>query len=314
MMKFFLGLSFFALFLTVGCSKDDSNNDDASNIANQEIQCPSIQNFTISQNNSQLNLDISSNNPALYFEYSIQSTGSNNPENGIIRPLTELSNIINIQEINLNSPETYILFVRAVCQDGSKSSWSNAKTISIVEYCDTPKNLLLSNNGSGTSLVWDYYNTVSYFQVEYGVQGFTLGTGTNIQVNSASFNDIPLQADTTYDFYVRAYCNNTLGWSNWSEPKSYYSQNMQNLCTTPSNVAFYNEGSGFIRAEWSLNGESLFEVVVVNPGVNVSQGSITTISSGSWPVFNHGSGRDFYVRAVCTGGNRTPWSGPWATY
>lgn len=289
--------------LFFACSKDDSNT---------ESVCPSIQNFTASQVNNKVSINILSNNQALYYEISIQPTGSNDPENGTIYPLNNVTSQKTLNELNLYVSQTYILFVRAICTDGSKSAWSNPKTIVINDFCEIPFNLEVVPSATYTSLTWDNYASISYYQVQYGYQGFALGTGTTIQVNSESFDDIPLEANKTYDFYVRAYCNSALGWSEWSQPVSYYSPTMQNLCTAPSNVTFYNEGSGYRRAQWNMNGESLFEIVVVNPGQNVSLGSPTTISSGSWPVFYVGTGRDFYVRAICSNGNRTVWSGPWS--
>ena len=43
------------------------------------------------------------------------------------------------------------------------------------------------------------------YEIEYGVLGFTLGSGTQISISSPA-NIIGLTAETTYDAYVRANC------------------------------------------------------------------------------------------------------------
>lgn len=314
--KLLLMIALMAITLSYSCSKDDVNNDESNNQENNnegnnneesQSQCASIQNFTISQNGEDINIAIlSTNTLAMYYELSVMQTNSgNNPDYGQITAITELNSVQNNQDIGLYAGSTYVTYVRAVCTDGSKSNWSTPKAITINEICYKPYDL----QAYATSLTWDSnYSSNSLYQMQYGVSGFTLGTGTTYQTNNEYYNDFPMQANTTYDFYVRVFCSDTNGWSSWSNVKSYYNQTVQNMCTTPSNVVFYNEGSGYKRAQWNTNGEYNFEYVIGS-----LSGNINTISSGYWPVFYAPSQTSFYVRAVCANGDKTAWSGPWYT-
>ena len=64
------------------------------------------------------------------------------------------------------------------------------------------------NNGSGGANSWE---------IEYGETGFTQGTGTVITANTNPFALSGLTTFEAYDFYVRANCGTTNGFSNWSE-------------------------------------------------------------------------------------------------
>lgn len=152
--------------------------------------------------------------------------------------------------------------------------------------------------------------------MEYGLQGFQLGSGEQITTNDQSTYDAAMSQGNTYDFYVRANCENNLGWSSWVGPVSSYADQDYNLCTPPSNVLagieynFFGDAVGAVF-EWSFNGESNFEYVVVNDGYDPNSGSVNTYSNG-WPFYNlaQNTNYDFYVRAVCVDGSRTEWVGP----
>lgn len=62
----------------------------------------------------------------------------------------------------------------------------------------------------------------SYYEVQYGLQGFTLGDGTMAIVNDNSYCDGTYELGKIYDYYVRVYCKNNLGYSEWFGPVSRY--------------------------------------------------------------------------------------------
>jgi len=69
------------------------------------------------------------------------------------------------------------------------------------------------------TLAWQDNNTAQApngWEVEYGPTGFTQGTGTTVVANTNPFVIQNLSAFTIYDYYVRANCNATDGYSNWS--------------------------------------------------------------------------------------------------
>ncbi len=70
-------------------------------------------------------------------------------------------------------------------------------------------------------LAWTTQNSNATWQIEYGITGFTPGTGTVINnVTSNPYVLSGLSNGTTYDWYVRSNCGNN-NFSNWSGPYSF---------------------------------------------------------------------------------------------
>lgn len=84
-----------------------------------------------------------------------------------------------------------------------------------ISCCSTPLNIEINNINLNTATVsWE--SSGSDFEVEYGEQGFTQGTGTVVSVNSNSVTLDDLSPATTYDVYVRNNCGEET-YSDWTE-------------------------------------------------------------------------------------------------
>jgi len=85
-----------------------------------------------------------------------------------------------------------------------------APTIISLPPCIDPSNLITTNiNATDASIDWNVNGSEIFWEIEYGAQGFTLGTGT-IQKNNihpASIGNGGLTPNTAYDVYVRADCS-----------------------------------------------------------------------------------------------------------
>jgi hypothetical protein len=164
---------------------------------------------------------------------------------------------------------------------------------------------------------WRYYSyleiAASTYEVEYGLHGFELGTGTKITVNQPMCTNFTTIAGNTYDFYVRAYCVNTVGYGNFAGPYRYFAETNYNACQQPVNVTYTstyvnntNRNTQFI---WNANGENRFEFTIVHRNVSVEEGTVTyTTNYQAAYYLNPYDDYDFYVRAICSNGNRTPWT------
>jgi len=73
--------------------------------------------------------------------------------------------------------------------------------------CAAPSSLSATNFTSTTAdLGWVVNGSETQWFVEYGVSGFTAGSGTMISVNSNPYTLTGLSQGTSYDFYVQANC------------------------------------------------------------------------------------------------------------
>ncbi len=314
-MRVLLQISCLLLLTTLtfnSCKKDDGNS------------CGNASSFAVSQNAGKLQFVITDANTSAD-GYEIAYGDPLNVSNGdqCSYRFVTLSKTFDktLLELNITYFSNAIFYLRKRCSASSNSDWSLYKTVALADFCYLPKNLKVQTN----TVSWDfddYKSTTSYFQVQYGISGFAIGTGTNATVNkpsfsSVSYSDASIAAGNTYDFYVRAYCNTSLGWSEWVGPYSYYCNYSNNICIAPTNLAYTVErnasnqpvGANFT---WSGSGLSSYQYVVVNSGVSVTSGNINTISSGYTPtvLVNKSTNYDFYVRGVCGTSSYTSWAGP----
>ena len=303
------------LLILWGCNKE-----------NPEVACGDFSSFTVTQEASVLEFSFNDQLNIGSYEVSYQNVSSTiNPFNGsrfiISGPNQGLNTIEQkLSELNITQGETYHFFIRSsACENGEEASWEGPVLVEIKAYCEEPYDLGTSIFPAGRGFHWETYNNhtdPSYFEVEYGLQGFILGTGTTVNTNSERTTDIRMKKDNAYDFYVRTYCEGNIGWSAWVGPVSYFAEKDQNLCTTPSNVIvqieknFFGEPVG-ANFEWDRNGEYNFEYTIVLQGNSPESGQLHSGNSG-WPTFllTQNTDYDFYVRAVCIDDTRTPWLGP----
>ncbi len=89
-----------------------------------------------------------------------------------------------------------------------------------IPSCIVPSNLNVSNiTNSSANINWVEQNSATEWEIEYGTEGFTQGTGTTVIVNTKPHSLSGLTAYSTYDYYVRSVCavGDTSRWS----PKAY---------------------------------------------------------------------------------------------
>jgi len=156
---------------------------------------------------------------------------------------------------NLDSATNYDLYVRAICGTSDSSLWVGP----ITTMTDTPNCVvpLLGNVSNITetsaSISWVQSGFSLDWEIEYGVQGFSPGSGTLItgaQSNPWVING--LSPSTDYDVYVRNNCG--LSYSDWHGPISFTTLDssigiseleiFQHIYPNPSNGSFNVVTSG----------------------------------------------------------------------
>ena len=102
-----------------------------------------------------------------------------------------------------------------------------------------------TNNITDTTADWSWTTGASETQwdLEYGVAGFTLGSGTTVAaVTTNTYGISNLMPNTTYEFYVRADCGGG-DWSVWSGPYAFTT-----LCTAVSDFALNFDANSSLPA------------------------------------------------------------------
>ncbi len=128
------------------------------------------------------------------------------------------------------------------------------------------------------ALSWTHESGSDFYTVEYGVEGFALGTGI-----SETFPNSPetrpfiargLLHETTYDFYVRVDCTDG-GTSNFAGPVQGTTKAFGEGCTPPVNLVVDAVTSNSVQISWEYFGNGIFWDVTWTASGS-SQGNSTT--------------------------------------
>jgi gliding motility-associated-like protein len=106
----------------------------------------------------------------------------------------------------------YIAFVRSNVQvlpgiNGNGDNWL-VDDVLLIEQCLNPTALTATSVLSTSAVLgWTVPNGATEWDIEYGPQGFTPGTGTVVTVTTNPFTLIGLTAATQYSYYVSSICS-----------------------------------------------------------------------------------------------------------
>ncbi len=84
--------------------------------------------------------------------------------------------------------------------------------------CLEPINIKSNNiTDNSVTVSWENYGISSSFEVEYGLEGFTHGSGTIISTQNENTDIQELDTETSYEYYIRSVCGNGT-YSEWIGP------------------------------------------------------------------------------------------------
>ena len=157
--------------------------------------------------------------------------------------------------------------------------------------CPKPQNLqLITTTNNSATIDWTPGGVATNWNIEYGVTGFSPGSGTTVNVNSHPATITSLSANTTYDFYVRDSCGNS-DVSVWIGPVTGTTDCLPTTApwTEDFEGSSYTVGVGFnpgnIDACWNRDSASY----MWTPGQNA------TTTFGTGPDADHTSGSGKYL-------------------
>lgn len=285
----------------------------------QEESIATITSFSVTQSTDNLTFSFaSSSQNIIYYEIDYYSPNGGSQGNFATNESSTVTKTI--AELSLQTGVLYVFTIRAIINNPNNSnviSGADPVSLNIGDFCGTPTSLSFVP-ASGFNWSNNNSTSTSYYEISYGITGTLAIDGEKITTNNTSNNEMVLEQGEVYDFYVRSYCNNTLGWSNWEGPLTEYTSQSLNVCIPPSNLAFTvvrNSLSQAVgaRCTWDDNGgNSNYEVNMVGNGSSATAGNIETSSSLqiTYSPMTQNTEYDFYVRTICSDGTPTSWVGP----
>ncbi len=228
---------------------------------------------------------------------------------------TFVYNVPNPYTLSGLTPGTdYDFYVRDSCGVGHVSSWTGPHTfttLSATLSCPSSSSLLASNITQTTAALSWVTGGASNWNMEYGIQGFTPGSGTFVYNVPNPYTLSGLTPGTDYDFYVRDSCG--VGHvSGWAGPYTFTTLSATLPCPSPSSLGASNITQNSARLSWVTGGASNWDVEYGLSGFTLGSGTqiSTTILFYTVSGLTSGQSYQFYVRDSCGVGHVSSWAGP----
>ena len=114
----------------------------------------------------------------------------------------------------------YDVYIRTVCTNNIYGDWMQYSFTTLPDTCTGVLGLEVvaeSDSPSEYILSWSGYFDPNAWEVEYGLRGFELGSGTLLTQNETALNlsTLGLQGNNWYDIYVRSVCSDNV-YGEWS--------------------------------------------------------------------------------------------------
>lgn len=188
------------------------------------------------------------------------------------------------------------------------------------ENCPKPSYLstgFISNTTVKVKWLLDFQT--SKYDIEYGEENFELGQGTKTTTTEQSIILQDLKPETSYTFYVRAFCNDDSKNTEWSKPFNFTTSKNNELCAIesliipPQGVDQPSVGDDYINISFQGNNDiETFKIQYGKSGFNLGEGIIKTPEHSFYFIKNltPSTNYDIYVQGVCKNYGYSEWYGP----
>jgi hypothetical protein len=224
----------------------------------------------------------------------------------------EIENIYGL----LTPGNLYDVYVRAKCDIQTSSNWVGPITFETLS-CDSPtfNNLEVENiTFDSVDLSWETGNIETLWDLKYGEENFDLATEGNIigGLTSSSFTINGLQYNTSYQVYVRAFCELN-GYSDWEGPLDFNTlscdppQNALNIVEITNTTATLNWLPEGYEVGWYLQwGLEGFEINGLGSNVDY----IIYSDNPEFEITNllPDTSYDVYIQSKCNESANSSWS------
>lgn len=171
--------------------------------------------------------------------------------------MTLTNNTVSFSGLDANT--LYDVYLRTRCNDSIYGDWTSIQFSTLPDTCASVRWMELVNvvydHFPQIELQWQGGSQPDHWEVEYGLQGFELGSGTMVETNETSFaiyeleEQGVLQPNTWYDFYVRSACEDGV-YGEWD------SVHYRTFCATVEDLTLVDDNI-------SVNADNLIEGYMV---------------------------------------------------
>ena len=177
-----------------------------------------------------------------------------------------------------------------------------------INVCPNVNNVWVENVDTNSAVVkWISPYIATYYNVEYGVEGFARGTGTivdSINENNTTITLSNLLPNTNYEFYIQAYCtvNDTL--SNWRKITFKTLNPLDLRCPAVENLDTVYVRDTRAKISWNIITDNIeyCEIEWGESGFEQGNGTFDRNiydSSYFFHALTPGTAYDVYVRSFC---------------
>jgi hypothetical protein len=206
----------------------------------------------------------------------------------------------------------FTTFVFSSCED---EPIDPEALVNVPAPCQAPFTFNVSSfiNGNSVRIEWDRSSGTDAYEVQYGVQGFRLGTGTTVNFSNTSSLIGGLISTISYDFYIRTRCDDGY-YSNWVGPVVPGGTGVSS-CTNPTNLTAVRSTTDATSATvtWSSNGDATsWQMQYGVSGFIIGSGAIVASSAPSQIIYGLLATGSYqvYVRSNCAANQNSNWVGP----
>ncbi len=214
----------------------------------------------------------------------------------------------------LNPATSYDVYVVTVCDSASLDISTPTGPLTITTLaCDAPTNIVIDSiTTSSAQVSWTAGGAETQWEVVYDTAGFNPSTATPTMVSDTTIDLNGLQANTTYEVYVRAYCSAS-DQSAWTGPVSFTTAAPP--CLAPTNISIDSIAATAAIVSWTAGGtETQWNVIYGQTGFTLGNGGDTVVVNNTTVVtltnLNPETDYDVYVEAVCAPNNTSGTTGP----
>ncbi len=160
------------------------------------------------------------------------------------------------------------------------SAYASTFTITATESCTAPYALTATGvTSSSANLGWSTFGTETAWNVEYGVTGFTQGTGTTVSGVTNPYTLNGLTQNTTYQYYAQADCGGST--STWAGPFSFTTPYS---CPKPTVPTVANITANSADLGWTNGGTETAWIVYYKEATATDYTEITGVTTNPYHI------------------------------